>query len=248
LLEFENFVYLDLQKTGSRFIASLLNEYCLNKRIRWAAHEGPDVHDSKKLYFMSIREPLDHYLSLYSYGCESKGGLFNRLQRNDYGGLYDGSWDGFRTWLKFVLNPENAGIIDPQYGSDTQHNLCRLLGYLSYRAILMTMPNAKGVLDNCADRDAIREAYRSNTLIGYVVRFENLREDLMELLRTRLKDDMTNLEEALDYVRHEEPHNPSQRIDLAGRSPLGKGLASRLGRREWFIYETFKYQCPQGSS
>ncbi len=116
--EFKTFVYLDIQKTGSTFITTLLEKFFPEHEVRKRRHIGMEKEfDTSKFHFISVRDPLDQYVSLYSYGCETKGKIFRRLNDREQGDLYDGTWDGFCRWLDFVLRPGNAHLIDARYFS-----------------------------------------------------------------------------------------------------------------------------------
>jgi len=67
--EFPNFVYLDVEKTGSTFIMTLLDEFISAPVVRREHHMPMEADcDRSKRYFISVRDPLDAYISLYSYG------------------------------------------------------------------------------------------------------------------------------------------------------------------------------------
>ena len=56
--EFQSFVYLDLQKTGSTFIADLLQRHCKELQVRFSKHSRVGQgYDGNKFYFISVRNP-----------------------------------------------------------------------------------------------------------------------------------------------------------------------------------------------
>lgn len=98
--EFETFTFLDVQKTGSTFVSHFLSEFCTEEVMKYKKHKRvEDSYDPNKFYFITVRNPLDQYISLYSHGCAGMGGLARRLRKRGHGGLYDSTWDGFRRWL-----------------------------------------------------------------------------------------------------------------------------------------------------
>ena len=59
MIEFESFVYLDVPKTWSSFIASVLKKFCTKKWIRKIVHAGVgDNWNPAKRHFISVRAPL----------------------------------------------------------------------------------------------------------------------------------------------------------------------------------------------
>lgn len=241
--EFNTFVYLDVQKTGSTFVTSLLERFFPHEKIRKRRHVGVGKdYDRSKFYFISVRDPLDQYASLYSYGCDLRGGVFKRINDGNNGHLYDGTWAGFRMWLRFVLQPENASLLDANYSYCGNGRLCELIGFQSYRVLLLALPDAATVLAGCTDKKAIRQEFRTRKLHQFAVRYEKFRADLAELLNTSLRDYAADLDGALAFVKTSNEINASDRID---RYETDLGLGNKLDRelraREWLLYEEFGY-------
>ena len=80
--DFGRIIYLDVEKTGSTFISKFLQENMACQRVRKVKH-GRIGNDFKKdsFYFISVRNPLSQYLSLYRYGCGGKGGSTNHWRK-----------------------------------------------------------------------------------------------------------------------------------------------------------------------
>ncbi len=242
--EFESFVYLDVQKTGSSFICSFLKNFCSEKEIRVELHAGMRADcDKSKLYFMSVRGPLDQYLSLYSFGCQGDGQLFQRLQTRGYGDFYDGTWHGFCHWLAFVLEPENAGMLGAGYRTKHSDRTSELIGYQSYRVLSLAIPDANALLAGCQSKESMRDVYKTHSLVGYTIKHKSLRANLAKLVRTKLRHCIPDQAGALKFIHTEEPHNASDRVDrYASSLQLGKKLKQRLLEREWLLYEEFGYK------
>ena len=63
--EFETFVYLDTQKTGSSFISYVLRRHSSEKEVLHSKHQPVgERYDPNKFYFISVRDPFDQYISL----------------------------------------------------------------------------------------------------------------------------------------------------------------------------------------
>lgn len=244
MLEFESFVFLDVQKTGSSFIRDLLKRHCLERPIRRLKHAGVGEHYNKnKFHFMSIRNPLDQYVSLYSYGCQGKGDIFLRLKRAGMRHLYTADSKGFEVWLDFVLDKSNSALLDEHYGSGELEGLANLIGLQSYRVLLLSLPAARELLASCRTRKEIVDVYHENNIVDYIVRYERFQSDLRELLSTKLHDCVSA--EALQYLETAAPRNASPRIDGKDkRLTLGEGQEKRLAEREWIVYELFGYVSP----
>ena len=239
--EFETFAYLDLQKTGSTFISNLLQRYSTEKELAFNKHSRVgQQYDPDKLYFISVRDPLSQYLSLYSYGCGGSGGLYKRIRNAGFEQLYNSSWSGFRRWLNFVLQPRNATFLDRAYGKDK--NVHELLGYQSYRYIKLAMRGRFEKLAQCKSRDDIRKLYKKYGIVDFTIRMERLEEDLRELLTRYLRHAISDMNGALRHISEGDRLRTSDRVD---RFEQGKALTDRqmkrLQEREWLMHELFGY-------
>jgi Sulfotransferase family len=241
--EFETFVYIDVQKTGSTFISQMLERFCSEKEVRFRKHgRAQRKYDPSKFYFISVRDPLDQYLSLYSHGCGGNGGLYHRLNNMGHGELYDSSWDGFRRWLKFVLREDNAAILDDNYGVDGHGAVSRLIGFQTYRFLEMALLDASETLEACKTQDDLRKAYAEKKMASHVIRYENFRADIEELLTTKLRGSIKDLDGALKFVREAGKVNASDRVDAFVDNPkIGPKNRRLLNEREWFLHEEFGY-------
>jgi hypothetical protein len=75
----DKLVFIELQKTGSTHIKTLLKDLVGGKND--GKHNTPpeELLASGKPFIGSIRDPWAWYLSLWTYGCQQKGELFQRL-------------------------------------------------------------------------------------------------------------------------------------------------------------------------
>lgn len=241
--EFETFVYLDMEKTGSSFISALLRKYSAEREIR-RKHHAPMTRkcDRSKFHFISVRDPLDCYLSLYSFGCMFRGKLHGHLEAEDLSSkFYNGTEDGFNAWLKYVLKPSNAEKLGDGYGG-YNGAIARLMGFQSYRYLRLALPGGMGPLSKCKDRKEVRALRAEESLSDFTIRHESFVADLCDLLSGPLKYKIKDLDEALHYVKATEPKNASQRVD-SGKPDFGPNekMRARLRHREWLLHELFNY-------
>jgi hypothetical protein len=198
-------------------------------------------YDSKKFYFISVRDPLDLYISLFSYGCEAKGNLFRRLHNKGLGVLYDGTWEGFQYWLEFILDPENAHFLERRY-SKSDGGVSGMVGYQSYRVLGLAIPHGIEELSKCGNSSDIRAVYESRSVVSYAIKYEQFCEDICTLLRDKLRYSVSNIEEAVHYVQTQKARNPSDRIDrYESTAVISKRLRRLLEDREWLLHESFGY-------
>jgi hypothetical protein len=241
--EFETFVYLDVQKTGSSFLSRLLQLYSSEKELRFRKHgRGDRKYDPSKFYFISVRDPLDQYLSLYSHGCGGYGGLYHRLRELGHDELYDSTWAGFKKWLKFALKPESAAALDDKYGEQGKGKLCELIGFQTYRFLELAIQDSLETLDTCQTQDDIRKAYAEKKIATYTIRNETFTQDVEELLTTKLRNSIADLDGALKFLKEADRINASDRVDRFEEDPkVGPKNKKYLRQREWLLRELFDY-------
>jgi hypothetical protein len=238
--EFETFVYLDLEKTGSTFIVRLLRDHCRETLVRGRKHKamGPDA-DRSKFHFISVRNPLELYLSLYSFGCERWGSLRGQLAADGRPDFYDRTPGGFNRWLDYLLVARNTQGLG---GGFPKGKLALLLGLQSHRFLHLALADASEVLGACETRDDVRRAYAEHRIADYVVRNEHFAADLAALITGRLAHAFEDPKGLAEHVLAAPPVNPSKRVDAGIEDfKLPDKLMRRLRKREWFLCETFGY-------
>lgn len=105
MIQSDNWIYLHLQKTGGTFIESKLLEIFRGSsalEVLRKHHREVSIVPGR-LRMMNIRDPINYYFSLWSYGLDSQGGFFRRLSRRlpaerlkaIYGGATIKAFDSF---------------------------------------------------------------------------------------------------------------------------------------------------------
>src|SRR5690348_5607186 len=132
--EFRTFAYLPVQKTGTTFISRLLEKFSKEELVRLESHQPMDANcDRAKFYFISVRHPLDAYISLYSYGTRKRGKMSHKMIKLGLGDFYDRTESGFNKWLSYVLQPENTSVLDRHFAKLGNGRVAELIGLQSYR-------------------------------------------------------------------------------------------------------------------
>jgi hypothetical protein len=242
--EFESFVYLGVQKTGTTFISDFLMRFSKEREISRKAHQpvGPNEVDRNKTYIISVRDPLDAYISLYSYGSQARGRAHNNFVRDGIHGLYDGTMDGFTDWLTYVLKPRNSEQLEKPYAYMGNGRTCELLGFQSWRYLRLALANPPGTLGACSNEDEIRALYKREKLPSHIIRYENFIPDLVALVRGPLSYAIKDVDAAVEFLQTARPLNTSDRIDrYESEIVLNRRLARKLLEREWFLHEEFGY-------
>jgi hypothetical protein len=236
MYESKSFIYLDLQKTGTNFIVDFLKRFNSEGKGRRRKHR-PVTSDSGKLRFISVRDPLDQYVSLYSFGCDEKGALFHRMEKRGQRGLYKGASASFPRWLAFVLDPLNAKTVNRSYASTGSGRISELIGFQSFRFLSLALPDAERVFGSWETREDIIEAYRALNPPLVLVRHSNFVNDLKNLVRNELRGAIADPEAALRFLDEAPVLNASDRIDKGKKLDIDQPLRELLRQREWLYYD-----------
>jgi|HubBroStandDraft_5_1064220.scaffolds.fasta_scaffold138784_2 hypothetical protein len=241
--EFENVAYMDLQKTGSTTIKAVLRNVLDESFVHRGAHSGPrEGYDRSKLAFISAREPLSLYISLFNFATmEKEGNLYGRLCKTGHESLYAPSVAAFERWLEFVLDPRNAAALKRDYANCAP---CETIGLLSFRLLYISVPNAlkKMKRDRFEEKDAIR-ALLGRRIWREHVRVETLGRDLFAFFarhadRLRFRAPLP-AEDA--FVAALPTRNVSRKIEGLVPGNVAPTLRQRVREREWLFYEAFGY-------
>lgn len=80
----DQLVYVELHKTGSSHIRKVLNQLLDGELVGMHNQVSPDLFNGQRTFLGSVRNPWEWYLSLWAYGCDSKGVIYNRTTRPKY--------------------------------------------------------------------------------------------------------------------------------------------------------------------
>ena len=240
MLEFPGFCYLDVQKTGSSFIRRFILSHSKATPIADTPHARVRRFVRRhKYHFTSCRNPLDQYRSLYTFGCDGKGGFFAR-QKNHQSDLlptYDGTREGFHRWLRVLLSDDRWEYLPPPMRVIFNPSL----GLMTSRFLRLNLLQPKFLLCQVRGHAALDLLWRTRRLPMDVVRQEHLREDLSKLVVGPLAPYLEDVAVARDdlFTRARENTSSSSKIDLT--TDLPSDLETRLRDLEWFHYEILGY-------
>jgi hypothetical protein len=238
MLEFEDFVYLDVQKTASTFIKEFLREFARGAEVDHHRHMPVNSYNPKKAYIISCRDPLSYYLSLYSFGCIGKGGLAIRLNKKNMGHLYDGTADGFTSWLNLILDPQTS----QQYLSGfDKHRILDFVGVQTLRFLTLAFPAPLEVFSTLNSKDDVSARLKTDGLMDVVLKTETLTSDLATLTSGRYGGMFKDPAAAERYLAKGKKKNRSAKLDI-DPAALPPEILSLIRDREWLFFEALGYQ------
>jgi hypothetical protein len=234
--DFGEVVYLDVQKTGSTFISDFLERFLRSSRMSFEKHR-PIRRISRRgaYFFISVRDPLRQYLSLYQYGSQGRGAIRHRFREHDLNGFYRGRLASFERWLRFMLDPGNAALLNPRYGAAFP----ALYGLQTFRFLMLSFENPIEKLARADSPGKLDELYDRHKIHSAVVRNESLNQDLMDICAGPLRRFLTDPAAARDFLASSPARaNASASIPQAIER-LHPTTLALVRDRERFLYERF---------
>ena len=178
-------VYLDLNKTGSKFVLEFLKNCCRLDFQHEKEHEPVrDQYNPLAYHFITIRHPISQYSSLFRYGLEKKGWIYRRIAEHGHKDLY--SSENYNAWLSFVLDQKNAPLLGEGYEKLPKNSD---LGFLSFRFFCLSQVFPHKILQLYQGfSDPVSVAIRGS-IIDHVIKNEELNSGL-ERLAVELKPEL----------------------------------------------------------
>jgi len=234
--DFGKIVYLDVQKTGSTYVSRFLQNNLLVSEITLCKHCPVKRVSRNALYFISVREPLQLYISLYQYGLEGRGGLADRFAEHGLSSYYQpDSTLAFEKWLDFMLSPDSSRY----FGIGYQRSPHTLFGLLSFRFLRLSFVAPVVKLRRARSRQSLLKIYNRHKIHDHVIKTETLNQDLEKLLDSKVGSFFKPREQVKFYLQNSERINTSKFGAAFQPENISPDLVAYLKEREWFLYEQF---------
>ncbi|MBL0374778.1 hypothetical protein JJB09_22450 [Rhizobium sp. KVB221] len=256
MIEYEKFIYLDMYKTGSTYVVSLLNKLMAGKPVRSFRHAPltkgrPFFWKQGKFAFATVRNPWDWYVSMWAYSIQQPNVLFFRDVRKVLGDegakkLFDpeNPKESFAVWLKSLNDPDflKAVMTDHPY---SRSPLNKFLGFYSYRFIRVTTPHPALFLRRWYmwNMDRAIAHQKRWAIYDKVFKSETLTEDFSNFVLEN-KERCGFKENAKGILKRNAPtpKNTSNRTLTSYRDYYTPELRDLVARRDRLLIDLFGYE------
>lgn len=235
-----SFRYLDVQKTGSRFVIDFLVKHlnyvppAQRDHVPVTKAVDPDTY-----YFITARDPVALYVSLYRYGLDRKGAVYKNMMKSGTADLYTGTSDDFHRWLDLMLDERNP----PTGFGSTEPDCIPLFGLMTLRYLRLSVWRWRRRHRNCTSADDVMALYRKHKFVDAVLFNEMLSDDLNALIAGPLRAHVVDPEAAREALAAGNRVNASHSGSVNALRPSPDAIA-RIVEREWFFYKEFHYMPP----
>jgi hypothetical protein len=267
MIKTEKIIYLQMPKTGCTYIASLLIKIAGGKQIGKRKHNALRNYNTNRLIVGSIRNPWDWYVSLWAFGCSSRGSLYNRVNglfsielfskllrmkldevyykfKIPFGlwrSLYQDTADPelFRKWIKVILNPERREDLNEGFWKTP---ISEFAGFMTYRYARLYLKNIfSKEAKKIRNIDDLKLYDNSNNLINMIIRNESLEDDFLEVLRN------TNHpidKDALNKLKNSPPKKINYSTHKKTSFYYDDETINLVREKEKFLIDKYNYEFP----
>ncbi len=210
MLVSKKLVFLELQKTGSTHIKQLLKKTVGGVNDGKHNQATPELRESGKSFIGSIRDPWGWYMSLFSYGCQKKGGVYLRLSQPQRwkalrkSGTLEGAEgveefekyspkyireelyadpdnaEHFRAWLKIVLTEGPHRALIEDGYAESP--ISEIGGLMTFRYFLLFVDGGVQVPETVTTLKKLQAHEKKHLFVKYIIRNESLAEDLIKAI------------------------------------------------------------------
>lgn len=265
----DRIAYLRLQKTGSSHVLRALDMVCPGRQGEMHGRLPESIINSDRLIAGSVRNPWDWYISVWAYGCDGKGALYDRLTesrkvlghgyrkslpigvsnfiyefcrpRRPWREVYSDSSSPvlFRRWLSAVLDPERSRCLGEDYCCSP---LSRFAGFYTYRYCRLFHRTVAHLYDGKVyNHEILLEAEKKLNIVQHMLQVEKLTDGILELLESA----GINIDgETREKIKGMNRTNPSTR-QRDSAFYYDRQTADMVKERDALIVEKYAYRSPE---
>ncbi|WP_143537594.1 hypothetical protein [Rubrivirga marina] len=263
----DKFIYIQMQKTGCTHIAKLLSELFDGEQLGKHNAATPDQIQSDRHFISSIRNPWDWYISLWTFGVQGNGGLFQRLTtknllphvkasisnpRRNYPGLVNELSRDASLWTRLYDDSDNVesfrtwlrSIHDPSNSLSIGEGygntkISSFCGFMTYRYLYLCCANSDLLAKSVANKSDLKDYEKDNCYIDSFIRQESLECDLC----LAIENVRSISQEEREFIYKAKKTNTSKR-SLSASDYYDEGSIELVRSRDRLLIDKFDYSPP----
>jgi hypothetical protein len=196
MIEYENFIYLDVYKTGSTHVVDLLKRVTAGRAITRSRHSPLrrgllNFGKPGKFTFATVRNPWDWYVSMWAYGHTTENPLYQHILEafgpERHSALYNtgNPAASFSEWLRSIHDPAFLAVALKKFRLP-HTGLTPFMGFYTYRFMKVTLPSPEILLrwPFIRSMDGAIAFQKRWAMYDGVLKTETLDDDLRRLAET----------------------------------------------------------------
>ena len=263
-------VFMELHKTACTHIRDILNGLLVGELRGKHNQATAELFEGQHVFFGSVRDPWEWYVSLWAYGCDRLGALYSSVTKersavreldwksNPKGALLEAF--GLRkrdpaAWRSTYADVNDAAAFrawlrmmhDAQRKGDigvgySSSGVSRVAGLMTYRYLKLfcTKSGALKALDRLNTLEQIRAYEQKHCFIDHFIRNESLESDLFEGLTKHRVD----FDSAARTTAQGLPKTNTSSRQHGVAYYYDEETAALVAQSERLIIEKFGYQAP----
>jgi hypothetical protein len=236
--DFGKLVYLDPPKTGSTYISRFLKECCTLPEVEFRKHGmlPPESYREDCFYFISARDPFDLYMSLYRFGCDKKGAIYQLLKQNNLDKVYEPNRENFEEWVQLVTTSETFFVQEgKEFEGGYDFAAKAGIGLMTFRFLRLCLFDPKRSMLKARTWEKLLEHYQQHSIANCIIRQDRFNEELWDLSTQRLPE-YFDRDKVEDFIARSATINASKArvVNYFKASPIARDL---VRKREHFLFK-----------
>jgi len=260
----KQFIYLELHKTGCTHTRDILYRHCKDECEIIGKHNTYEQIPRKyreifkeRIKIANIRNPWDWYVSLWSFGCQGKGGLYTRLTNgidiktfvkeklnilypklnpSFWANLYSDPEDkeNFRIWLKYILLVNKHSIGE----GFKESSISNIVGLLTYRYIKLFTFFGTEILNSLSSLTELEHHDSRNNFIDFIIRNEHINKDIISISKD-IGIDSSAAKSVIKAISNKRTNSSIRNKDY--KVYYDDETANLIREKEYFIIKKYNY-------
>jgi len=179
-------------------------------------------------YFITIRNPIDMWSSLYRYGLDEKGSLYNQIKIAGFLSCYE----SFEKFVTFCLKKRNGKLL----GFGYTNKISEAIGFMSFRFLKLSLQFPMKKISSCLKNGGELRALENEFITKLEIKNETLNEGLLKLSVDLFPQHFDRLK-VDQFMRRNLRLNESRPVNYDDK--LSKETLRLLCEKEWLLMSRY---------